>query len=121
MIVGHTVRHAETKRVRRRLRLFGRRIPLPLTELIELGQRSGRDWVYDVALEGVQVVPAARREGEIPRTPDGEVSYERKPRKIPLRDIGGTEPAEPPFRGCRDRCSGINWYCIDNPECFRPR
>jgi hypothetical protein len=120
MIVGHTVGHAETKRVRRRVRLFGRSIPLPLTELIEIGEGDGRDWVYDIALEGVQVVPATSREGEVPRTPDGKVRYERRPRKIPLRDIGDTEPAEP-FRGCRDRCSGINWYCIENPDCFRPK
>lgn len=121
MIVGHTVHHAQTRRIRRHLRLFKRSIPLPLRRLVETGSVSPREWVYDVALEGVEVVRAQTREGDIPRGTDGEIVYERKPQKIPLRDIAGAAPADPLFEGCIGRCSGINWYCIENPRCFEPK
>jgi hypothetical protein len=122
MIVGHTVQHAETRRAPRKLRVLTRSIRVPLlTQAVATGKISPREWVYDIAVEGVQVVEAALREGAVPVDADGSIIYEREPRKIPLRDIGGVKPAKRPFQGCQDRCSGINWYCIENPRCFAPK
>ena len=123
MIVGHTVNHAETRREPRTVRIFKQSVRIPLlTKATETGQMSPREWVYDIAVEGVQVVQAHTREGDaVPRDPGGAIVYERRPRKIPLRDISGVRPAKTPYHGCRDRCSGINWYCIENPRCFAPK
>jgi len=122
MIVGHTVNHAETKREARRLRVLKHSLRLPLlTKATTTGEMSRREWVYDIAVECVQVVGAHSREGDVPLGSDGSIVFERKPRKIPLRDISGVRPAKTPFHGCRDRCSGINWYCIENPRCFAPK
>jgi hypothetical protein len=121
MVVGDTVHHAETARMPRQLRLFGRSINLPLKKAVAAGERSPREWVYDVALEGVDVVRADTREGEVPQTPEGAIAYVNRPRKILMRDIAGAEPADRPFSGCVGRCSGINWYCIENPRCFEPK
>jgi hypothetical protein len=62
-------------------------------------------------------------EGVIPHEPNGGVAYERDPAKLELRDVRASapEPADPPFTGCEGRCSGINWYCIENPHCFEPK
>jgi len=120
MIVGDTVRRFESTRAARRLRLFGLSIPLPLKRRVESGTRSPREWVYDVALEGIQVVRAAERERDAPRTTDGLIEYEDRPRKIRLQDLDRCEPSRS-FRGCEGRCSGINWYCIENLRCFESK
>jgi len=51
---------------------------------------------------------------------DGETVYERDPTKLLVRDVAASEPepAKEPFVGCARRCTGINWYCIENPRCF---
>lgn len=120
MIVGDTVLRFESIRVWRRVRVLGLSIALPPKKRVESGELSPREWVYDVALEGVQVVPVREREGKPPRARDGAIEYENRPRKIRLQDIDRCEPARP-FRGCEERCSGINWYCIENPRCFESK
>jgi hypothetical protein len=60
MVVGDTVRYAEARRERRHLRVQSRR---PSQSWFATGAVSEREWVYDVSLEGVQLVPAADREG----------------------------------------------------------
>ncbi|HEV2590260.1 MAG TPA: hypothetical protein VGU02_00075 [Gaiellaceae bacterium] len=123
MIVGQTVVHDETTRGPRRITIFGRVIRVPfMKQAVPTGELSAREWVYDVALEGVQLVVAASREARsLPRSDDGRLIYERRPHKILLRDIAGVRAADPPFSGCASRCSGINWYCIENPRCFEAK
>jgi hypothetical protein len=118
MIIGDTMRVVESTRVARSVNLLGRTITLPIIKKwVPSATLGPREWVYDIALEGVQVVRASEREGPIPRWPDGTIEFENRPRKIRLGNIGPCEPAEP-FHGCEGRCSGINWYCIENPRCF---
>ncbi|HEX5851558.1 MAG TPA: hypothetical protein VFY36_00550 [Solirubrobacteraceae bacterium] len=119
MIVGRTMRRHDVQRTRRAATIRGRRIALPIPKRRAVGPLRPREYVYDVALESVQLVPAAARERAIPRDEDGNTVYERNPTKIAVRDVGPSrpEPAEP-FAGCREQCSGINWYCIENPRCF---
>jgi hypothetical protein len=39
-----------------------------------------------------------------------------------VRDARPSEPERAkPFSGCKGGCSGINWYCIENPRCFAPK
>lgn len=80
-----------------------------------------REYVYDVSLEGIQVVSAASRETPPPRDRDGRVVYEREALKLSLRRAGHVRPADRDFEGCGRHCSGINWYCIENPRCFEPK
>ena len=93
---------------------------IPWLKRRTVGSRRPAEYVYDVALEAVQLVPVAAREGAIPRDPDGNIVYERDPVKVDVRDVGASTPerAKRPFSGCEGRCSGINWYCIENPRCF---
>jgi hypothetical protein len=77
---------------------------------------SKREYVYDVAAEGVQLVPVGPREAE-PAPED----FEREPLRIRLKDVDEVAPGEPPFTGCEGRCSGINWYCIENVRCFETK
>jgi hypothetical protein len=119
LVVGQTVRLRETRRktlwqVKRGPVLL--RIPSWKREPV--GPPKEREYVMDVAIESVQVVPAAPRE-----KPDAlrRLGYAREPRKVRLGDVAGAGPARKPFEGCRETCSGINWYCIENPECYRPK
>lgn len=120
LIIGRTVSRRGVERVPRVLTIFGLRLKLPLLSRRVMGPPHPRDYVYDVALEGVQLVPSVRREGEIPRDESGDVIYERNLGKLKVRNIDASrpEPADEPFHGCNGRCSGINWYCIENPRCF---
>jgi hypothetical protein len=120
LIVGQTVRR---QRMRRRslweLRFRGRtilRVPSRKRDAVETTRE--REYVYDVSLEGVQVVPAHPRESR--PTDDGATDYERNPKRIPLRKVDDADPARS-FSGCDEVCSGINWYCIENPRCFEPK
>lgn len=121
LIVGRTVERHEVTRVPRVIEVLGRELRPPfLTEGLA-GRIQQREYVFDVALEGVQLAPAEPREGvDVPRHGDGRVFYERDPAKLLVKDIGASQPrpAEP-FAGCRGRCSGVNWYCIENPRCFK--
>jgi len=77
---------------------------------------SAREYVYDVGAEGVKLVSAAKREGGV-----APADFERETHRIRLKDVDEVLPGEPPFRGCEGRCSGINWYCIENPRCFETK
>jgi hypothetical protein len=119
LIVGRTVRRHHVEITPRTLSAFGWRIQIPWPKRHALATLLPREYVYDVALESVQLVPAASREHKIPRHRDGNVIYERNPVKMEVRDArpSGPERAKP-FSGCEGRCSGISWYCIENPRCF---
>lgn len=121
MIVGQTV-HAPTYAPRDVESRFARLI----TRLPLIGHKPGplgpREYVYDVALEGVKVVEANPREGKVlnngrPRP----VKFQREARSVELRDVRTSKPGDPDFHGCKGRCSGISWYCIENPDCFKSK
>lgn len=121
LIVGRTVRRLTVKRVPRTITVLGRELKLPYLSRAEVGEMRPREYVYDVSLEAVQFVAAAKYEGEdVPRYDnDGKKLYERDLAKVLVRDVEASapDPAEA-FSGCDGRCSGINWYCIENPRCF---
>jgi hypothetical protein len=121
-VVGWTVRRRATTRVPRRLFRLGRRaITLPGLKRGTVGPPGEREYVFDVALETFEVVTAEPRERSVPETQDGVIEYERRPRKVKLKEAAGCEAAEQRFTGCDGRCSGINWYCIENVHCFEPK
>lgn len=110
----HRIRHERRVRWEKRIGPFtlsalNRKTPTPAFT-------SEREYVYDVAAEGVQLVPAGLREGKA--VPD---DFEREPLRIQLKDVDEVIPGEPPFSGCEGRCSRINWYCIENPRCFETK
>jgi hypothetical protein len=121
LIVGRTVRRRTVERKPLTITILGRKVKLPNLTRAEIGEMRPREYVYDVSLEAVQFVAAAKYEEEgVPRyEKDGKMIYERELAKVLVRDVeaGTPEPAEP-FAGCDGRCSGINWYCIENPRCF---
>jgi hypothetical protein len=124
LIVGRTVQRRRLERTPRVLAVFGLRLKIPVFKRLVVGALRSREYVYDVALEAVQLAPAGPREqADVPRDEDGEVEYERDPRKVKVRDIAASEPepAEDRFYGCNERCSGVNWYCIENPACFETK
>jgi hypothetical protein len=121
LIVGRTVERQEISRVPRSFTLSNRKLRLPFFTVAIPGPLQSREYVYDVALEGVQLARAESRErSQLPRGRNGQLLYERDPTKLVLKDIRASQPrpAEP-FAGCQGRCSGVNWYCIDNPRCFK--
>jgi hypothetical protein len=120
LIVGRTVRRRDVRRVPKIVTLFGKRLRFPFLTDSVAGDFQPREYVYDVALEAVQLASAAKREQEeVPRDNEGNISYERDPAKLLVKDVDAStpQPAEP-LAGCQSRCSGINWYCIENPRCF---
>jgi len=120
LIIGRTVRRHQVSRVPRTVRLLKWAIEIPVLKRRAIGELRPREYVYDVALESVQLVPVARRESDVPRDSNGDVVYERDPVKVAVRDASASEPESDaePFSGCTHRCAGISWYCIDNPRCF---
>lgn len=123
LIVGQTVRRRKVERVPRTIKVLGSTVRIPFLKHRVVGSLRPREYVYDVAVEGVQLAPVAARERAVPRGPLGEVAYEKGPKKVELRDVRACEPepAGDPFSGCDGQCSGINWYCIENPRCFEPK
>jgi hypothetical protein len=119
LIVGRTVERRDVrKKDPLRIRI-GRRtiLKIPHWKYEPVGP-SRRVYIYDVAVEGVQYVEAARRERPQPNPPE----YERDPVRIPLNEVDKSRPASEDFHGCANgRCSGISWYCIDNPRCFETK
>lgn len=108
-IVGQTVT------VERRA---GQRHPLQFWRHLPAMEIDGRRLVVDVALESVQLADAEQREAARPSTP---LRFEKDFDSVRLTDVDAIRQANLKFSGCRDRCSGINWYCIENPHCFRPK
>jgi hypothetical protein len=121
LIVGRTVRRRDVERVPRTVTLLGRPVRIPGLTRPVVGPLRPREYVYDVALEAVQLAPVDPREhADLPRDRKGRLRYERDPAKLLVKDVDASrpEPAAQPFAGCQERCAGINWYCIDNPRCF---
>lgn len=78
-----------------------------------------RRYVFDVAIEGVQVVPVEKYELRAERLRDDEQpEFERHPERIPLTAVDEAKDAGQ-YTGCDRRCAGISWYCIENEDCFR--
>lgn len=108
-IVGQTVTVERRRGRRRKLSPWNTLPPLII---------PGRHYVVDVALESVQLAPVAPREAAKLSSP---LRFERDVNSVPLADVDAIRQADAKFVGCRDRCSGINWYCIENPRCFEPK
>ncbi len=121
--VGETVRVRAVERVPLlSVPVLGRRLTVPGFRRRPIGRPGVRHYVYDVALEGVDLVPVAAREGRVPHDEDGKVVFEDKPTKFLLKSLEKIEQSDRPFVGCRgERCSGINWYCLENPRCYHPK
>jgi hypothetical protein len=121
LTVGRTVQRRGVDRVPRKIVILGRKLQLPLLTEGIAGQIQPREYVYDVALEGAQLARVEPREqAEVPHHDDDRILYERNPTKLPVKDIDASRPQPAqPFIGCQGRCSGINWYCIENPRCFK--
>lgn len=105
-IVGQTVT-VERRAGERHPWLFWRELPAL--------QFDGRRYVVDVALESIQLARAKPREEEDLRP---LLRFEKEVDSLELSDVGALRQGHPKFSGCADRCSGINWYCIENPRCF---
>lgn len=105
-IVGQTVGVERRKGKRRWLPPFKKLPPLSF---------EGRYYVVDVSIESIQLVDIEPHEAEA--LPESE-KFERHPRSVLLPNADAIHPTRPKFRGCEGRCSGINWYCIENPRCF---
>jgi hypothetical protein len=114
LIVGDTVVLVRKERTMRQLKigqvmLFG--IPRKSPKDREVGER---EYVFDVSVEGVHVVPARPRE-----TTKRRKTFEQSPPLVRLTEVDEVRDGDPAFSGCENgRCSGINWYCIENPRCF---
>jgi hypothetical protein len=107
--VGQTVK-VERRLDRGALRGLGRSRPALAIE--------GTRLVIDTALESIQLADVIDREAAVLPRP---IRFEKNFDSVPLADADAIHQARPKFSGCHDRCSGINWYCIENPRCFQPK
>lgn len=105
-IVGQTVSVERRGGKRRKLPPFTKLPPLAF---------DGRYYVVDVSIESVQLIDVDPHEAEALPRPE---KFERHPRTVLLPNADAIQPTTPKFCGCKDRCSGVNWYCIENPRCF---
>jgi hypothetical protein len=121
LILGATVRIRDTEPKPFVVPLGRRRLRIPSWRRSPAGPPGPREYVFDVSLEGVQLVDAASREGELPLDDVGQLQFEDQPRKLKHLHLHEAKPAKRPFSGCQTRCSGINWYCIENAKCFDPK
>jgi hypothetical protein len=108
-IVSETVRVAHRPPKRRKW------LPLLKLEPLEL---DGRFFVVDIAIESVQLIAAETYESATLPRPD---KFARHPDEVPLENIKAIRQEPRKFSGCEGRCSGVNWYCIENPRCFDPK
>jgi len=108
-IVGQTVRVERRPGKRRRLPPFTKLPPL---------QFDGRFCVVDVSIESVQIIDVAPHEAESLPVPE---KFTRHPNSVLLPNADAIQPTRPSFDGCKARCSGVNWYCIENSRCFEPK
>ncbi len=104
-VVGQTVAVERRPGKRRMLPAFWKLPPLAF---------DGRYYIVDVAIEGVQLVDTEPHEAQ--ELPEPE-KFTRYPRSVLLPNADATYSTSK-FKGCEGRCSGINWYCIENPRCF---
>jgi hypothetical protein len=78
---------------------------------------DGRQYVIDVSLEGIHLTSATLREQpELPKR-----RFVREADRLPLVNHDSAHLSPQEFSGCAHRCSGINWYCIENPRCFEAK
>jgi hypothetical protein len=78
---------------------------------------EGRQYVIDVSVEGIHMTAAAPREQlDLP-----EPRFVREADRLALVNHDSARLSRKEFSGCAHRCSGINWYCIDNPRCFEAK
>lgn len=108
-IIGQTVRVE---------RQAGRRNPWKPWQKLDPLTIDGRRLVIDVALESIQLADVEPREPTGPSTP---LRFEKDFDSVPLADVNAIRQGKPKFTGCSGCCSGINWYCIENPCCFDPK
>lgn len=108
-IVGQTVT------VERRA---GRRHPVQLWRMLPAIEIDGRRLVVDVALESIQLAQVEPREKATLPSP---LRFDKDFDSLRLADVDAIRQANSKFSGCGGRCSGINWYCIENPNCFKPK
>ncbi|HEX5594075.1 MAG TPA: hypothetical protein VFX35_12105 [Solirubrobacterales bacterium] len=108
VIVGQTIM----------VRARARRQLLPPFRKLFPPELRGPQYVVDVSLEGVHLTPAGPREAaELPV----DEPFVRNPDRLALANLESARLASQQFRGCRGRCAGINWYCIENPDCFKAK
>lgn len=93
----------------------GKRRKLPPFSKLPSLAFDGRYYVVDVSIESVQLIDVDPHEAREPPQPE---KFERHPRTVLLPNADAIHPTTPKFCGCEGRCSGINWYCIENPRCF---
>jgi hypothetical protein len=79
---------------------------------------QGRQYIIDVSLEGVHMTEAGPREESPPASDEPFVSGSDR---LSLANLDSARLAPHRFGGCEGHCSGINWYCIENPHCFDPK
>jgi hypothetical protein len=108
-IVGQTVT------VERRA---GRRHPVQFWRMLPPIEIDGRRLVVDVALESIQLAAVEPREQATLPSP---LRFEKDFDSVRLADVDAIRQANTKFSGCGGRCSGANWYCIENPNCFKPK
>jgi hypothetical protein len=89
----------------------------PPFSLVHPPDLGGRQYVVDVSVEGIHMTAAAPRER--PELPEPRFVRDVDRLALVNHDSARLSPEE--FSGCAHRCSGINWYCIDNPRCFEAK
>jgi len=114
--VGETVRVGRIRPPRFRL-------PWQTSALPDL---KGRFYLVDVDIAAIQLIGLRRYEesaehcdaaGEERREPE-TVDFARHPDQLPLRHLSALRLANHPTEVCRGCCGRINWYCIENPNCY---
>ena len=79
----------------------------------------GRYYVVDVDVGSVQLIDVRDYEatlGEAESRP-----FARHPENLSLRHLGAVTRARQPFAGCQADCGRINWYCVENPQCYEAK
>jgi hypothetical protein len=94
-----------------------RQLPPPFRKLYP-PDLHGPQYIVDVSLEGVHMAATAPRETA---EPPAEEPFIRNPDRLALANLESARRAPHQFRGCQERCAGINWYCIENPSCFEAK
>jgi hypothetical protein len=78
---------------------------------------DGRQYVIDVSVEGIHLTAATPRERpDLPKP-----RFVREADRLPLVNHDSARLSPNEFSGCAHRCSGISWYCIENPRCFEAK
>lgn len=109
-IVGQTVE--VSRRPGRRRKWW----PLRKLEALDL---DGRFYIVDIAIESVQLIRTEAHETRVLPTPR---EFTANPDAVvALANVDAIHQSPTKFSGCDHRCSGINWYCIENPHCFEPK